>query len=440
MQIKEFFDQDFKTFSNLDNVRSIPSLVDGFKDAQRKAVYGVLSNGSKKTKVSQLAGSCSLITHYAHGETSMADTIVGMAQDYPGSNNVNLFEPVGQFGSILSSEAASPRYIFTRASAYMRDYIRPEDDCVLEHRYEDGDKAEPLQYLPVLPMWAVNGSIGIGTGHSVKILPRAPQAVSELVSKLVDGKTPQAKTVERLLKPCFEGWTGEVVQLGDRQFELHGVIEKINTTNLRVTELPVGYGVDKFKSILVKLMDEGKVKDFDNNSTENGFDFEIKVGREVGKKSEDELKKVFKLVLKITENVTLWAPSELGLNALTQFDNVYEAVKAFAIYRLAMYEVRRKKMIDLASDKRDYLQNKMLFIQTWNDIDNAGKKSADQIKKICIDAGVKECYVDGLLNLNIKSLTFEKIDELRREIETVETDIEVLHNSDAGEMYKAELV
>lgn len=443
MQIKDFFDKEFKTFSNLDNVRSIPSLIDGFKDAQRKAFYGVLSNGGKKTKVSQLAGSCSLLTHYAHGETSMGDTIVGMAQDFPGSNNVNVFEPIGQFGSILSSEAASTRYIFTRAHANARTYFKTEDDHILEHRYEDGDKAEPLSYFPILPMWILNGSVGIGTGHSVKILPRSPQAVSTLVSKLVDGKTPQQKTIDRLLCPYFEGWTGDVVQINDRQFELHGKIESINTTTLKITELPVGYGVDKFKAILVKLMDEGKVKDFDNNSTENGFDFEIKVPREIGKKSVDELKKLFKLVLKVSENVTLWAPKigpASGVNAIIQFDNVYEALKVFVDMRTRLYEIRRLKLIDIAKQQRQYLENKRVFIETWNNIDNAGKRSTDEIAAVMIDAGVKECYVDRLLNLNIKSLTLDKIRELEASIDELSDEIEGLMNTDNKELYKTELL
>ncbi len=78
----------------------------------------------------------------------MADTIVGLAQDYPGSNNINLFEPIGQFGSILSSESSSHRYIFTKPGQHLREFIRQEDDCILEHRYEDGDKAEQLLSYP----------------------------------------------------------------------------------------------------------------------------------------------------------------------------------------------------------------------------------------------------------------------------------------------------
>src|SRR5690554_143087 len=144
-------------------------------------------------------------THYAHGETSMADTIVGLAQDYPGSNNVNLFEPIGQFGTILSSESSSHRYIFTKPSDNLRRYIKQDDDCILTYRYEDGDKAEPENFFPVLPMWILNGAMGIGTGHSVKILPRDPAKVSALVERLLSGDKPQNRTINRLLRPTFLG-------------------------------------------------------------------------------------------------------------------------------------------------------------------------------------------------------------------------------------------
>ncbi len=177
MRISDFIDTEFKTFSNLDNIRSIPQLVDGLKDSQRKAVYGMILHGTNDIKVTQAAGKFALATHYAHGEVSMADTIVGLAQRFPGANNINVFQPIGQFGSRLSPKPAAHRYIFTRPSSHFRTIFRNEDDHILKHRYEDGEKAEPVYFAPILPLWAVNGAMGIGTGHSVKILPRAPRAV-----------------------------------------------------------------------------------------------------------------------------------------------------------------------------------------------------------------------------------------------------------------------
>lgn len=436
MKLETFFNTEFKTFSSLDNVRSIPSVIDGFKDSQRKAVYGMLMNGQNEIKVAQAAGKFALLTHYAHGENSMADTIVGLAQDYPGSNNVNLFEPLGQFGSILSSESSSHRYIFTKPSKNLREYIKTEDDCILEHRYEDGDKAEPINFYPLLPMWIVNGSVGIGTGHSVKILPRDPKNVKKCLERLLKDSQPRTDTIAKLLIPAFNGWSGEVLD-GDLpgKYELHGKIEIINTSTLRVTELPVGYGVDKFKAILVDLMDKGKVKDYDNNSTEQGFDFEIKVPREVARLSVTELKKLFKLVSRQSENITLWNID----GKLKQFKTVYDALKQFLDFRLEKYETRRITQLSIIESEIDFLYAKKLFIKEWNELANPNKTKMSDIEKLMIKKGVKEEYLPRLMSLRISSLTLEQIEELEDQIATKEKRRTDLQLTNANKMYLTDL-
>lgn len=437
MKLQEFFDTEFKDFSNLDNVRSIPSIIDGFKDAQRKAVYGMIKHGSNDIKVAQAAGKFALLTHYAHGEASMAETIVGLAQDYPGSNNINLFEPIGQFGSILSSESSSHRYIFTKPAKNLRDIIKTDDDCILEHRYEDGDKAEPLHFYPTLPLWLINGSVGIGTGHSVKILPRDPQKVSNLIKKMVSGTTPQKKTIDESLIPTFCGWTGKVVpsEEVEGRYEIHGVLEKVNTTTLRVTELPVGYGVDKFKAILVDLMDKGHVKDYDNNSTEEGFDFTITVPRDVGKKTHSELMKMLKLIVRMTENITMWTVD----NQLKRYDSMYDALQDFVSYRIDRYEDRRKKHIEILTDDKTFLEDKLKFILKWNAFENAGKMKTSAIEKAMIDEGVSEENLPRLMAMRISSLTLEQVQELKNKIKETQSQIDTLSKTEPGNMYQEDL-
>lgn len=437
MNIKGFFDTEFKVFSNLDNVRSIPSLVDGLKDSQRKAVYGMMVHGGDKIKVAQAAGKFALATHYAHGETSMADTIVGLAQDFPGSNNVNLFQPIGQFGSILSSESSSHRYIFTKPHINMRLFFKKEDDCILKYRYEDGDKAEPELFFPILPMWILNGSLGIGTGHSVKILPRDVEKISILTERLLNGDNMQERTIKRLMKPSYKGWTGDIVEVEDEEgkFEIHGKIEKVNTTTLKVTELPVGYGVDKFKAILVDLMDKGTVKDYDNNSSENGFDFEIKVPRDVGKKSIDDLKKLFKLVTRVTENVTLWKPD----GRLKRYRSAFDALQDFVEYRKGKFEDRRCKLIELATEDMRFLNAKKLFIKEWNDLANPGKMNSSDIQAHMSKAGVDDDFIPRLMQLRVSSLAMDLIKELENEIKTKQSYIKELESKTPDSIFIEEL-
>ena len=99
---KDFINKELVLFSNCDNERSIPSLVDGFKPGQRKVMFTCLKrNDKKEVKVAQLAGSVGEKSAYHHGEASLMGTIINLAQDYVGSNNINLLLPNGQFGSRL---------------------------------------------------------------------------------------------------------------------------------------------------------------------------------------------------------------------------------------------------------------------------------------------------------------------------------------------------
>ena len=109
---QDFVNKELVLFSNMDNERSIPCMVDGFKPGQRKVFFTCLKrNLMKEIKVAQLAGAVSEKSAYHHGEASLMGTIVGLAQNYVGSNNVNLLVPVGQFGTRLTGgkDSASPR-------------------------------------------------------------------------------------------------------------------------------------------------------------------------------------------------------------------------------------------------------------------------------------------------------------------------------------------
>lgn len=70
----------------------------------------------KEVKVAQLAGAVGEMSAYHHGEASLMSTIVNLAQNFVGSNNINLLLPIGQFGTRLQGgkDSASPRYIFTQ--------------------------------------------------------------------------------------------------------------------------------------------------------------------------------------------------------------------------------------------------------------------------------------------------------------------------------------
>jgi DNA topoisomerase II len=203
----EFINRELILFSNADNARSIPHIMDGFKPSQRKVLFACFKKKLKaEIKVAQLAGYIGEHSAYHHGDMSLNGTIIGMAQSYVGSNNVNLLYPSGQFGTrrMGGKDHASARYIFTRLEKIARTIFHPDDDALLNYLNDDGLSVEPEYYMPVIPMVLVNGSDGIGTGYSSTIQNHDPREVIDNIKKMIKGEEPE------LIHPFFNGWTGEV--------------------------------------------------------------------------------------------------------------------------------------------------------------------------------------------------------------------------------------
>lgn len=207
IKFSEFFNKEYILFSKYDNVRSIPNFMDGFKPSQRKVLFGCFKRKLKgEVKVAQLTGYIAEHSAYHHGEQSLQGTIVNMAQNFCGSNNINLLTPSGQFGTrrLGGKDAASARYIFTKLEPITRKIFHPDDDELLDYNTDDGQKIEPTFYVPVIPMVLVNGCDGIGTGWSSNVNNYNPREIISNLRKLINGEEMEE------MKPFYEGFSGEV--------------------------------------------------------------------------------------------------------------------------------------------------------------------------------------------------------------------------------------
>jgi DNA topoisomerase II len=430
MKLKTFFDGDFKSFSIYDCQRSIPSLIDGLKTGQRKAIYGMVKRGegAGEMKVAQAAAYISSVTDYHHGERSMEDALVGLAQDFAGANNMNFLSPEGQFGSRLTSEAASSRYIFTKLHPNFRKLFLKEDDCILDYLTSDGEQIEPKNFIPLLPTVLINGSSGVGTGYASNILSYRPEDLKTYTLDVLsdkDAKTPQ---------PWFRGFKGTVEKEGDNKVEIRGKLEVVNSNTIRITELPIGTFLDKYKTILNRLEEDGLIKSYKDMSNEDTFNFELKVPRTTTELPVETLMVKFKLITKVTENFTLW--NENG--NLQKFKNVDELMLHFIMYRLGKYEQRRLRLIAMWKAELAWLEEKIRFIEFY--IENSTKIS--KMKKVELQTllgtmGFTD--IDRLFAIRVYNLTGEEIEKLRADIEALEARIRNMEQSTADELYKNDL-
>ena len=304
VSIKDFINNELIHFSNYDNIRSIPSIMDGFKPSLRKVLYTALKkNIINEIKVSQLASTVSEHTSYHHGEQSLVGTIINMAQDYVSSNNLNLLKPIGQFGSRLMSgkDHASARYIYTHLEKYVDKIFIKEDNELLVYKNDEGQIIEPEFYLPIIPLILVNGAEGIGTGYSTNIPCYNPiDIINWLLNKLTGKKNMKE------IKPFYRGFKGNIFKYDDSTFISEGIIE-FHKNELHITEIPLKISINDFKLFLEELCYEKKdslFKTYLNMCSDVSINFIIKYNEE----HSDEINKMYNTVfikIIVTVMVTL---------------------------------------------------------------------------------------------------------------------------------------
>jgi DNA topoisomerase-2 len=431
--VTEFLKSDYKDFAYyVIESRALPSLVDGFKPTQRKIVY-VSDRNVRKTpnKVATLAGKIISDAQYHHGNTSCESAIVNMAQDF--KNNMPLFNRIGQFGSLKSPVASASRYISVTLSDNF-DLIY-KDKELLEHKYEEGMKIEPEYYLPIIPMVLVNGGSGIAVGYASNILNRDVKDITRKCINYLEGKRMQK------LKPSIEDFKGSFVEDKEKanKWYVNGILDRTNTSTVRITELPPSMTYDKFEKHLDKLQDDRKITGYENNGKDGMIDYVVKFTREdLGKYTDEKLYTLFKLTDQVTENFTVLDES----GKLKEFDTAENILKYFVDFRVGYYDKRKEYLLGKIADDIKKMDNRAKFIKGILDekiIINKKKKEqiVPQIAKLKIDM-IDESY-DYLLAMPILSLTKEKYDELLAGIKAKKVEEKEIKKSVPKQVYLDEL-
>ena len=277
---RDFIDKELILFSVNDLHRSVPSIYDGLKPGQRKILYCCFLKNNLKTeiRVAQLGGYVSEKSAYHHGETSLYQTIINMAQDYVGSNNINLLSPNGMFGSRIrgGKDAASPRYIHTNLSKITRNIYISHDDMIVKYQQDDGYPVEPINYLPIIPMVLINGSKGIGTGWSTSIPNYNPKDIIKQIRRKLTGEEFEN------IHPFYRGFKGKIELQPHEEdesfsYKTYGIAEVINTftsddniqySTIQVTELPIENWTENYKKYLMDLEEAEQIENVNNMSSD----------------------------------------------------------------------------------------------------------------------------------------------------------------------------
>lgn len=407
MQLSNFFNSDFVDYASYDNLRKIGSCIDGLKNASRKVIFTVLEKNIKEPiKVSQLANKVAEYAEYLHG--SLDGVVVNLGQDFAGTNNVPLLQKKGNFGTRFAQEASAPRYIFTYGSKNLFTLFKKEDLKILKEQMFEGERIEPVFYVPTLPLILVNGSEGVSSGFAQKILPRNPKNIIKYLTNKIQGK----RNNKDLLKPFFNDFKGTVEQ-GETSFQwlIKGKIERTNKNQITISEIPVGYDLKTYIKVLKTLEDNKIILDWDDLSDKE-FKFIVKMNpKDLDKLSEDEILDKLKLVKKVTENLTCLNAN----NQIQEFQSVEEILDYYFKVKMEYLGKRKDYLVQELKTDLDILNAKIVFIKAILDkslvIEKQPKdKIVKNLEKI-ITVKVQDSY-DYLLNMPLYSLTLEKIKAL----------------------------
>tara|TARA_B110001452_G_scaffold267310_1_gene276708 strand:- start:709 stop:4164 length:3456 start_codon:yes stop_codon:yes gene_type:complete len=457
---EEFINNDLIHFSKYDNDRSIPNMVDGLKISLRKILYSAFKkNLNSEIKVAQFSGYVSEHSGYHHGEASLNGAIVGLAQNFVGSNNINLLKPNGSFGTRLQGgkDSASERYIFTQLSQITRAIYPDIDDTILTYIDDDGLVVEPIYYVPIIPMILVNGTKGIGTGFSTDIMCYNPIQIIEYIETMLLKKE---NVVE--IEPYYNNFKGKIHKLDSKKYLIRGIYEVIDKNNIKITELPIGTWTQDYKEFLESLIMSNKVKDKDKSDnkplikdytdmcTDITVEFIITFNTGILSKLLQEkhdyglegIEKYLKLyTTHSTTNMHLFNEKE----QLRKYDNVYDIIKDYYSIRLEYYNKRKVYLIDKLSKELTILSNKARYIKgTLDDVIDLRKKSKDTINKMLEDMGFAKPNSDSgdynyLIKMPMDSVSEDNVERLMKEHGLKETELNAIKRAKIEEMWLLEL-
>jgi len=447
----DFINKELIHFSKYDCERSIPNLMDGLKISQRKILFSAFKKKlDKELKVAQFSGYVSEQSGYHHGEASLNAAIVGMAQDFVGSNNINLLLPNGQFGTRLQGgkDSASERYIFTQLNKITRLIFRKEDDLVLDYLDDDGLSVEPKFYVPIIPMILVNGAKGIGTGFSTDILSYNPIDIINYIDATLKLETKENKFI-----PFYKNFKGSCQELDNNKYITKGKYVKLSANKIRVEELPIGFWTEDFKVHIEKMMEgdkekkkKGIIKDYNDMSTDKVVNIEIIFNENIDETMSTEtgynvVEKLLKLYSShSTNNMHLFNDTE----KLSKYYSEVDIINAYIPVRLTYYKKRKDAMIESLEKELVLLSNKEKYIieNLKGTIDLRNKKKIEiltMLESKEYDKIENDNEYKYLLKLPMDSVTEENASKIKSDTNKKKSDLEELKNTSIQKMWIDEL-
>jgi len=419
--------------------RSIPKINDGLKDSQRKALW-LLKNKAEKTKTISLAGEMISSGLYLHGDQAAAGAVSMLAA--PFCNNIPLLEGIGSFGTRVApvDGIGAPRYTYVKKNKATENLLLHDLDIVpLKDNY-DGSTKEPEYFLPLIPTVLLNGVSGIAVGWSTEILPRNISDIIDATIVTLDGKN-----IKKLI-PNYDYLTVDVKNVEGNIWEFSGKVEILDTSTIRVTELPPDMTLEKFKERLNGLEEEDKIAGYTDKSTDRIIvDVKFKRGS-IKDWSEGRAIEFFKLKQRKTERIVV---IDWDGRTIKQYESAEDVIKNFVKWRLEYYTKRYlKKLEDSSYELKFWLALEACFKaklpQELMTFSNRSELET-RVKEITVKLKIDDYQIDKIVNLSSYRWAKDYLIEIKQKMLDIKSDISeyqsiLADKNKIQEIYRSELM
>lgn len=398
--------------------RALPSVVDGLKSSQRKAIF-TREGGSSFIKTCSAAGEMISANIYLHGDSSASGALSAMAGRY--SNNYCLLEGKGTFGTkIYPNDYASPRYTYIKLSSFARKVMLIDRDIIPMKDNYDGSVREPRYYLPLIPTVLLNGISGLSVGWKSNILPHKLTDVIELCIKYLDNQL----TREISIIPYYKN--NDVICVRDMnepsKYIFKSRVVKLSDLSFKIEELAPGLSLEKVISTLDNLENKGILSSYEDSSKDI---IDIRLTFKKGTRyTEEDVLSICKLITTEVERLVVVDFDDISVK---QYKSYYDLISSFVEFRKKFFYVRYNNLMESNTKEINYLRFIEYITSYVKDILNYKTKESlrqyllDLYEKSNINSSDedKKNNIEKAVNLPIYKFTEEESKKRRERVDVL---------------------
>jgi DNA topoisomerase-2 len=400
--------------------RKLNHIIDGNNQSGRKILYGLILafDTDEVRKVAALAGD---IPNYHHGEASLMSSITGRGLITPGGEQLPIIVPHSNFGSRLcgGKAAAQPRYIYCTLNRKLVELLYPKSEMpLLDYNLDDdGKRAEPKFFIPILPTAALESTEVPAHGWKLKIWARDVFEVIKIVKDMIlyDVTTPTSTpvtttptittpvtttptTIKYIREPAPSRYAGSVYEWTGTFRYVHGKLYSfgryhINGDTVIITELPLRVWTNNYlQSLREKVCPEIILGPITSNSDDISVSITVPLApgaldrlESLGDAYCDGIEIFFNLRDRMDSCINLMNPD----GSVAELTKYSEIIRCWYPYRKHMYQRRIERQLEILRLKILLLQQIINYIRNAPVLAMSGKALTAMIDTLTTAGFVK---------------------------------------------------